>query len=358
MQERPGIDQRARARIRRGDHEPSTLSKSTWPTTRAAATAAPETRDAEDRCARNIASASTPAALSPTSSSPTNNGDVRCSRRPPRPPIRRRRSTTACKLIAEDRPTRRRHRLRLRSVHQRHHGRAQRADPAQGRQDRPDLHRRPRGFDRDPAGPQGGRLPLRPGIPGRARCWCRATCAGVRERVLSDGKVRTPLHEEDVRAACELFRPKASRRSRSRSCGRCSTRRMSSARPRSCARCCRTCSCHRRLRTLSADARIHAHLDGHRQRLSGAGACRATWPRSTPISASSGAKQPVRYFQSNGGLAIGQAMADRRSTPSIPARPRRRRPACIVAAPFGIEQRHHGRHGRHVVRHHADARTA
>ncbi|CAJ0733478.1 caprolactamase subunit alpha [Ralstonia pickettii] len=28
----------------------------------------------------------------------------------------------------------------------------------------------------------------------------------VRERVLADGSVRTPLHEEDVRAACELFR--------------------------------------------------------------------------------------------------------------------------------------------------------
>ncbi|MBY0464362.1 MAG: hydantoinase/oxoprolinase family protein, partial [Burkholderiales bacterium] len=27
----------------------------------------------------------------------------------------------------------------------------------------------------------------------------------VRERVLSDGSVRTPLHEEDVRAACRLF---------------------------------------------------------------------------------------------------------------------------------------------------------
>ena len=29
---------------------------------------------------------------------------------------------------------------------------------------------------------------------------------GVRERVLSDGSVRTPLHEEDVRAACEAFK--------------------------------------------------------------------------------------------------------------------------------------------------------
>ena len=29
---------------------------------------------------------------------------------------------------------------------------------------------------------------------------------GVRERVLSDGAVRTPLHEEDVRAACEAFK--------------------------------------------------------------------------------------------------------------------------------------------------------
>ena len=29
---------------------------------------------------------------------------------------------------------------------------------------------------------------------------------GVRERVLSDGSIRTPLHEEDVRAACKAFK--------------------------------------------------------------------------------------------------------------------------------------------------------
>ena len=28
---------------------------------------------------------------------------------------------------------------------------------------------------------------------------------GVRERVISDGSIRTPMHEDDVRAACELF---------------------------------------------------------------------------------------------------------------------------------------------------------
>ncbi len=28
---------------------------------------------------------------------------------------------------------------------------------------------------------------------------------GVRERVLSDGSVRTPMVEDDVRAACEFF---------------------------------------------------------------------------------------------------------------------------------------------------------
>ncbi|NNL85455.1 MAG: hydantoinase/oxoprolinase family protein, partial [Myxococcales bacterium] len=28
---------------------------------------------------------------------------------------------------------------------------------------------------------------------------------GVRERVISDGSIRTPLHEEDVRAACDAF---------------------------------------------------------------------------------------------------------------------------------------------------------
>ncbi|WP_275430566.1 hydantoinase/oxoprolinase N-terminal domain-containing protein, partial [Serratia marcescens] len=29
---------------------------------------------------------------------------------------------------------------------------------------------------------------------------------GVRERVISTGEIRTPIREEDVRAACELFR--------------------------------------------------------------------------------------------------------------------------------------------------------
>ncbi len=29
---------------------------------------------------------------------------------------------------------------------------------------------------------------------------------GVRERVISDGTVRTPMEEADVRAACELFK--------------------------------------------------------------------------------------------------------------------------------------------------------
>ena len=38
-------------------------------------------------------------------------------------------------------------------------------------------------------------------------CWCRAICgAGVRERVLSDGSIRTPMNEDDVRAACEVFK--------------------------------------------------------------------------------------------------------------------------------------------------------
>ncbi len=61
-----------------------------------------------------------------------------------------------------------------------------------------------------------------------------------------------------------------------------------------------------------------------------------------------GAKQPVRYYQSNGGLAIGQAMTDRSvyAINSGPAPPRR---GAICLRTLRQEGCHHRRHGRHVV---------
>jgi N-methylhydantoinase A len=71
-----------------------------------------------------------------------------------------------------------------------------------------------------------------------------------------------------------------------------------------------------------------------------------------------GARYPVRYFQSNGGLAIGQAMTDR-SVYAINSGPASAPQAGLyVAEPFGKKNVITVRHGRHVVRHHAHPRRA
>jgi len=133
---------------------------------------------------------------------------------------------------------------------------------------------------------------------------------GVRERVLSTGEVRTPLHEEDVRAACEAFIAEG-----------VETVAISfvwsvlnPAHEKRAAEIVREmmpdailtvgCELYLQIReyTRTSTAVVNAYLapvmrqyvravDGYFQSL--------------------GAKQPVRYFQSNGGLAVGQAMTDR-----------------------------------------------
>ncbi len=133
---------------------------------------------------------------------------------------------------------------------------------------------------------------------------------GVRERVLSTGEVRTPLHEEDVRAACEAFIAEG-----------VETVAISfvwsvlnPAHEKRAAEIVREmmpdailtvgCELYPQIReyTRTSTAVVNAYLapvmrqyvravDGYFQSL--------------------GAKQPVRYFQSNGGLAVGQAMTDR-----------------------------------------------
>jgi N-methylhydantoinase A len=133
---------------------------------------------------------------------------------------------------------------------------------------------------------------------------------GVRERVLSDGTVRTPIHEEDVRAACELFtkegvetvaisfvwsvlNPTHEKRAAE------IVREMlpdviltvgSELYPQV------------REYTRTSTAVTNAYL---------APVMRKYVKAVDAYFRALGARQPVRYFQSNGGLAIGQAMTDR-----------------------------------------------
>ena len=133
---------------------------------------------------------------------------------------------------------------------------------------------------------------------------------GVRERVISDGSIRTPMQEADVRAACELFLKEG-----------IETVAISfvwsvinTAHEKRAAEIVREMmpdviltvgsELYPQIReyTRTSTAVVNAYLapvmrkyvlgiDGYFQSL--------------------GARQPVRYFQSNGGLAIGQAMTDR-----------------------------------------------
>ena len=133
---------------------------------------------------------------------------------------------------------------------------------------------------------------------------------GVRERVLSDGSVRAAMEEQDVRAACELFRKEG-----------VETVAISfvwsvlnTAHERRAAEIVREMlpnviltvgsELYPQVReyTRTSTAVVNAYLAPVMRRYV------------TAVDAyfrSLGAKQPVRYFQSNGGLAIGQAMTDR-----------------------------------------------
>ena len=157
---------------------------------------------------------------------------------------------------------------------------------------------------------------------------------GVAERVLSDGSVRTTLNEDDVRAACELFlsegvetvaisfvwsvlHPDHERRAAE------IVRQMmpgviltlgSELYPQV------------REYTRTSTAVVNAYLAPIMKRYVDA---------VDAYFRALGAKQPVRYYQSNGGLAIGQAMTDR-SVYAINSGPASA-PAAgqYVCAPFG-----------------------
>lgn len=133
---------------------------------------------------------------------------------------------------------------------------------------------------------------------------------GVRERILSDGSVRTPLHEEDVRDACRVFLKEG-----------IETVAISFVwsvlDPRHEARAAEIvremmpdailtvgCELYPQVReyTRTSTAVTNAYLAPVMRRY--VAAVDAYFRKL-------GAKQPVRYFQSNGGLAVGQVMTDR-----------------------------------------------
>ena len=133
---------------------------------------------------------------------------------------------------------------------------------------------------------------------------------GVRERVISDGSIRTPMHEEDVRAACEHFRNegvetiaisfvwsvlnmKHERRAAE------IVREML---PNAILTVGGELYPQIREYTRTSTAVTNAYL---------APVLRKYVKAVDSYFRSLGAKNPVRYFQSNGGLAIGAAMSDR-----------------------------------------------
>lgn len=157
---------------------------------------------------------------------------------------------------------------------------------------------------------------------------------GVRERVISDGSIRTPMEENDVRAACELFRKEG-----------VETVAISfvwsvlnPAHERRAAAIVREMlpdviltvgsELYPQVReyTRTSTAVVNAYL---------APVMRKYVAAVDDYFRSLGAKQPVRYFQSNGGLAIGQVMTDR-SVYAINSGPASAPQAGLyVAAPFG-----------------------
>ena len=133
---------------------------------------------------------------------------------------------------------------------------------------------------------------------------------GVSERVLSDGTVRTALNEDDVRAACELFlsegvetvaisfvwsvlHPDHERRAAE------IVRQMM---PGAILTLGSELYPQVREYTRTSTAVVNAYLAPIMKRYVDA---------VDAYFRALGAKQPVRYYQSNGGLAIGQAMTDR-----------------------------------------------
>ena len=133
---------------------------------------------------------------------------------------------------------------------------------------------------------------------------------GVRERIISDGSVYTKMHEEDVRAACELFKKEGVETAAISFVWSV----LNPAHERRAAEIVREMmpdviltvgsELYPQIReyTRTSTAVTNAYL---------APVIRKYVAAVDSYFRSLGATQPVRYFQSNGGLAIGQAMTDR-----------------------------------------------
>jgi N-methylhydantoinase A len=157
---------------------------------------------------------------------------------------------------------------------------------------------------------------------------------GVRERILSDGSVREPLNEADVRAACELFTAEGVETvavsfvwsvlhpGHEARAGAIVREMM----PGVILTLGSTLYPQIREYTRTSTAVVNAYLTPIMKRYVAA---------VDSYFQSLGARQPVRYYQSNGGLAIGQAMTDR-SVYAINSGPASA-PAAgqYVCAPFG-----------------------
>ena len=156
---------------------------------------------------------------------------------------------------------------------------------------------------------------------------------GVSERVLSDGSIRTPMNEDDVRAACELFITEG-------------IETVAISFVWSVVKPAHELRAAQIVREMMPDVILTVGSELYPQ-------IREYTRTSTAITnaylapvmkgyvdavdgyfRNLGAKNPVRYFQSNGGLAIGQAMSDR-SVYAINSGPASAPTAGLdVAAPF------------------------
>jgi N-methylhydantoinase A len=157
---------------------------------------------------------------------------------------------------------------------------------------------------------------------------------GVRERVLSDGSVRTPMQDEDVRAACDLFLKESVEtvaisfvwsvlNTAHELRAAAIVREMM---PNAILTIGSELYPQIREYTRTSTAVVNAYL---------APVMRGYVAAVDAYFRSLGAQQPVRYFQSNGGLAVGQVMTDR-SVYAINSGPASAPQAGLyVSAPFG-----------------------
>lgn len=133
---------------------------------------------------------------------------------------------------------------------------------------------------------------------------------GVRERVISDGSIRTPMEEADVRAACELFKKEGVETVAisfvwsvlNTQHERRAAEIVRDMMPNAILTIGSELYPQIREYTRTSTAVVNAYL---------APVLRKYVSAVDAYFKSLGARQPVRYFQSNGGLAIGTVMTDR-----------------------------------------------